>query len=112
MVGSADYVQVVLHHDNGISPPQVEQPEIKVTGKRIQVEFFDSLKENTTYSIDFADGIVDNNEGNPLGDYCFRFSTGQNIDSLEVSGAEGVVQVQVHDPDRGGEILFLHNPIC
>ena len=69
-----------------ISPPQIEQPEIKVTGKRIQVELFDSLKPNTTYSIDFADGIVDNNEGNPLGNYCFRFSTGDVIDSLEVSG--------------------------
>lgn len=69
-----------------ISPPQVEQPEIKVTGKKIHVELFDSLKPNTTYSIDFADGIVDNNEGNPLGDYCFRFSTGDAIDTLEVSG--------------------------
>ena len=69
-----------------ISPPQIEQPEIKVTGKKIQVELFDSLKPNTTYSIDFADGIVDNNEGNPLGDYCFRFSTGDAIDTLEVSG--------------------------
>lgn len=69
-----------------VSPPQIEQPEIKVIGKRIQVELFDSLKPNTTYSIDFADGIVDNNEGNPLGDYCFRFSTGDAIDTLEVSG--------------------------
>lgn len=68
------------------SPPQIEQPEIKVVGKKIQVELFDSLRENTTYSIDFADGIVDNNEGNPLGDYCFRFSTGPDIDTLEVSG--------------------------
>ena len=57
-----------------ISPPQTEQPEIKVVGKKIHVELFDSLKPNTTYSIDFADGIVDNNEGNPLGDFCFRFS--------------------------------------
>lgn len=69
-----------------ISPPQTEHPEIKVTGKKIHVELFDSLKPNTTYSIDFADGIVDNNEGNPLGDYCFRFSTGDAIDTLEVSG--------------------------
>ena len=69
-----------------ISPPQTEQPEIKVTGKKIQVELFDTLQPNTTYSIDFADGIVDNNEGNPLGDYCFRFSTGDAIDTMEVSG--------------------------
>jgi uncharacterized protein (DUF2141 family) len=69
-----------------VSPPQLEQPEIKVTGKKIHVELFDSLKPNTTYSIDFADGIVDNNEGNPLGDFCFRFSTGDAIDTMEVSG--------------------------
>ena len=82
-----------------ISPPQTEQPEIKVTGKRIQVELFDSLQPNTTYSIDFADGIVDNNEGNPLGDYCFRFSTGDTIDSLEVSGY--VLNAQDLEPVKG-----------
>jgi len=81
------------------SPPQIEQPEIKVTGKRIQVEFFDSLKSNTTYSIDFADGIVDNNEGNPLGDFCFRFSTGDKIDTLEVSGY--VLNAQDLEPVKG-----------
>lgn len=69
-----------------ISPPQQQQPEIKVSGKKIQVDLFDSLKTNTTYTIDFSDGIVDNNEGNPLGNFCFRFSTGPSIDTLEVSG--------------------------
>ena len=82
-----------------VSPPQKEQPEIKVTGKKIQVELFDSLKENTTYSIDFADGIVDNNEGNPLGDFCFRFSTGNEIDTLEVSGY--VLDAESLEPVKG-----------
>jgi hypothetical protein len=82
-----------------ISPPQTEQPEIKVTGKKIQVELFDSLKPNTTYSIDFSDGIVDNNEGNPLGDFCFRFSTGDAIDTLEVSGY--VLNAQDLEPLKG-----------
>ena len=82
-----------------ISPPQIEQPEIKVIGKKIQVELFDSLKPNTTYSIDFADGIVDNNEGNPLGDFCFRFSTGDAIDTLEVSGY--VLNAEDLEPVKG-----------
>ena len=82
-----------------VSPPQTEQPEIKVVGKKIQVELFDSLKPNTTYSIDFADGIVDNNEGNPLGDFCFRFSTGDAIDTLEVSGF--VLNAQDLEPVKG-----------
>ena len=50
-----------------ISPPQAEMPEVKASGKRVLVEFFDSLKANTTYTIDFGDAIVDNNEGNPMG---------------------------------------------
>lgn len=69
-----------------VSPPQLEQPEIKGQGKRITIELQDSLKDNTTYTIDFSDAISDNNEGNPLGNYTFTFSTGDHIDTLEVAG--------------------------
>ena len=69
-----------------ISPPQVEQPEIKASGKRIIVNLVDTLKPNTTYTIDFSDAIEDNNEGNPLYDFAFTFSTGDHIDSMIVSG--------------------------
>lgn len=69
-----------------VSPPQLEMPEIKDAGKRIVVELQDSLKPNTTYTIDFSDAIVDNNEGNPLGNYTYSFSTGDQIDTMEVSG--------------------------
>jgi len=69
-----------------VSPPQLEMPEIKAAGKRIVVELQDSLKENTTYTIDFSDAISDNNEGNPLGNYTYSFSTGDQIDTMEVSG--------------------------
>ena len=69
-----------------MSPPQLEQPDIKARGRRVLVNLMDSLKPNTTYTIDFSDAIVDNNEGNPLGNYAFSFSTGEAIDTLEVSG--------------------------
>ena len=69
-----------------ISPPQVSQPVIKTSGKKIVVSIEDSLKENTTYTIDFNDAIVDNNEGNPLGNFAFTFSTGDHIDTMAVSG--------------------------
>ena len=45
-----------------VSPPQLEQPEIKVVGKKVVVELIDTLKDATTYTIDFSDAIVDNNE--------------------------------------------------
>ena len=69
-----------------ISPPQLNQAEIKSQGKRISVELLDSLKPNTTYTIDFSSAISDNNEGNPMGSYTYSFSTGDHIDTLEVSG--------------------------
>ena len=69
-----------------VSPPQIEMPEIKASGKRIIVELKDTLKENTTYTVDFSDAISDNNEGNPMGNYTYSFSTGDHIDTLEVSG--------------------------
>jgi Uncharacterized protein conserved in bacteria len=69
-----------------IAPPQIMQPEIKPSGKRITINLQDTLKPNTTYSIDFSDAITDNNEGNPLGDFSFTFSTGDVIDTLEIAG--------------------------
>ena len=69
-----------------VSPPQLEMPEIKTAGKKIVVELKDTLKPNTTYTIDFSDAISDNNEGNPLGNYTFTFSTGEQIDTFEVAG--------------------------
>ena len=69
-----------------VSPPQLETPEIKGAGKKIVVELKDTLKENTTYTIDFSDAISDNNEGNPLGNYTFTFSTGEQIDTFEIGG--------------------------
>ena len=69
-----------------VSPPQLEMPEIKAAGKKIVVELQDTLKENTTYTIDFSDAISDNNESNPMGNFTYSFSTGERIDTFEVSG--------------------------
>lgn len=82
-----------------VSPPQLEQPEIKAAGKRIEVKLLDSLRANTTYTIDFSDAIVDNNENNPLGNFTYSFSTGNNIDTLQVEG--NVVLAENLEPVKG-----------
>ena len=69
-----------------VSPPQLLSPTVKAVGKKVSVVFLDSLIDNTTYTIDFTDAIVDYNEKNKFGDYAFSFSTGSNIDSLRVGG--------------------------
>jgi len=82
-----------------VSPPQLEQADIKAAGRRIVVELKDSLKENTTYTVDFSDAITDNNEGNPMGNYTFSFSTGDHIDTMEVSGY--VLNAEDLEPVKG-----------
>lgn len=82
-----------------VSPPQINAPEFKVQGKRIVVELKDSLKANTTYTVDFSDAITDNNEGNPLGNYTYSFSTGNQIDTMEVSGY--VLEAENLEPIKG-----------
>ncbi len=69
-----------------VSPPQEEMANVRADGKRIKIELFDTLRPNTTYTIDFSDAIVDNNEGNPMGNYTYSFSTGEDIDTMQVSG--------------------------
>lgn len=82
-----------------VSPPQTEAPEIKSQGKRISIKLVDSLKANTTYTIDFSSSISDNNEGNPLGNYTYTFSTGSRIDTLEVAGY--VINAENMEPVKG-----------
>ena len=69
-----------------VSPPQKDMPEIRTSGRKITVILKDSLLPNTTYTIDFSDAIIDNNERNPLYGFAYSFSTGPKIDSLQVSG--------------------------
>jgi len=69
-----------------ISPPQVQQPEMKANGKKVVITLQDTLKVNTTYTFDFGDAIQDNNEGNPLENFFYSFSTGERLDSMGVSG--------------------------
>ena len=82
-----EYVKLENANDKVIvSPPQLEPANIRADGKSVKITLYDSLKANTTYTIDFSDAIVDNNESNPMGNYTYSFSTGTEIDTMEVSG--------------------------
>lgn len=69
-----------------ISPPQAKQPDVKGNAHVVTVLFEDELKDSTTYTINFGNSIVDLNEKNPLKEYRLAFSTGNQIDTLQVSG--------------------------
>lgn len=88
-----------------VCPPQIEAPEINAHGRQVIIELKDTLKENTTYTIDFSDAITDFNENNPMGNFTYVFSTGETIDSLEVSGY--VLNAQDLEPVKG-QIVGLY----
>ena len=90
-----------------VSPPQLDQPEIKVLGKKVVIELIDTLKDSTTYTIDFSDAIVDNNEGNPMGHFTYSFSTGASIDTMEVSGT--VLNAADLEPIKGIQVGLHKN---
>lgn len=68
------------------SPPQKNIPSVKALGKKVSIAFQDTLLPNTTYSITFKNCIVDYTESNPFPDYVYTFSTGDKLDSLQISG--------------------------
>lgn len=82
-----------------VSPTGSETPRVSSNGRRVNVEFRDTLKPNTTYTIDFANAIEDNNEGNKLQGFAYTFSTGTEIDSLRISGM--VLNASNLEPQQG-----------
>lgn len=92
-----------------VSPPQLEQPEIKLQGNRIRIELKDSLIPDQTYTIDFSDCISDNNEDNPMGNYTFTFSTGDHIDTMEVSG--NVIDAETMEPVKGALVGLYYDSL-
>ena len=90
-----------------ISPPLEKRPLIKTKSKTLIIEFNEDLKDSVTYSLDFKNSIVDNNEQNPLKNLRFSFSTGPEYDSLRVAGR--VINAFNLEPNEDGSLLVLHS---
>ena len=82
-----------------VSPPSKQTPRVSSLGRRVTVTFSDTLQDSTTYTIDFGNSIEDNNEGNKLPSFTYTFSTGPEIDTLQISGI--VLGAQDLEPQQG-----------
>ena len=81
------YIQLKDQHNQiNIAPPLLPHTDIRLRGKSIVIKLADTLKSNTTYSINFGEAISDLTENNILHDFTYTFSTGSYIDSLSLSG--------------------------
>lgn len=94
-----EYIEVQNPSRNVIiSPPLDPKPSYQVGSDHIEIDFSeaDTLLSETTYSLNFDNAISDFNEGNPVENMLFVFSTGEFLDSLnlevEVINQEGKPQ--------------------
>lgn len=90
-----------------ISPPMSPAPDIMPLGgasKYITIKINDSLQANTTYSFNFGQSIVDNNEENPFSYFKYVFSTGSYIDSLSVKGA--IIDAEKREPETFVSVML------
>lgn len=106
-----------------VSPPLKNPPIIEPTNasKFISIKIKDTLQPNTTYSFNFGQSIADNNEGNPLNQFKYVFSTGSYIDSLALNGkikdsyeknADNFVSVMLYEVNDKfkDSIIYKENP--
>lgn len=82
-----EFVQIKDQHKEFFtSPAMKKKPLLTLRGKGVVIQLRDTLEPNTTYALNFGSSLRDNNEGNPLYSMRYVFSTGDEIDSMILSG--------------------------
>jgi hypothetical protein len=94
-----EYVQLKdLQREFYTSPGMKKVPTATLRKRGFRVDILDdSLAPDQTYALNFSSAVADNNEGNPLNDFRYVFSTGDHIDSL-------VMSVYAEDAQRGDSV--------
>jgi len=84
----SEYVSAVQLSQKAIITPKTDIKFKAITKKnKLIVKLEGELKDSTTYNINFADGVVDITEKNPVENFSIAFSTGNFIDSMKISGS-------------------------
>lgn len=109
-----------------ISPPlsSSQYKVYPVTGasKKVNLKLLDSLMDNTTYTFNFGESIIDFNESNPSSYLTYTLSTGATIDSLYIKGrvtdafereTERYISLQLYPVDSiyKDSVIFTEKPL-
>lgn len=92
-----------------VSPPLEKRWKLTNKLKTVRFSFGDDevLRENATYTINFGEAVRDYTEGNAARDLRFVFSTGNFIDSMEVSG--NLTDALTGAPIEGALLMLYDN---
>ena len=94
-----EFIQFSYPNDEfSVVPEPPGDVKVRVKPKAIYLTIPDSLAPNTTYIINFGSSVKDLNEGNPLNNLLYVFSTGLFIDSLGIEGT--VVNALTNKPEK------------
>lgn len=104
-----EYVQEEKLRQNLIITPYSStlQYKSRFARNKVILNILDTLEPDMTYYFDFGNSIVDVTEKNPAKNVRFSFSTGDYLDSLEVTGQ---VRDLLTDEPIEGAIIALYNP--
>ena len=90
-----------------VSPPLDFEVALKRKTVLFEIKEGDTLRANTTYTINFGEAIQDLNESNPAKNLRFVFSTGPFLDSLSMSGQ--LVDVTTRKPVEEAYFMLYEN---
>ncbi len=99
-----EYVKIKDANGVYLSPPQEKKPKASISGKSLVVTFENPLDSSTTYTLDLTGAIADNNEGNLFPGFTLVFSTGEQIDSMCVTGV--VQDCNTLMPVKGATVML------
>ena len=100
----SEYVTIKTPTNIFLSPPQKRTPKSRLRGRSLIVSFEEPLLPNTTYTLSFTDAIADANEGNMFAGYTYVFSTGEQIDTMMMTGT--VVNCNTLAPVKGATVVL------
>lgn len=89
------------------SPPLLNKPDFKIKRKSLVIKLHEELKDTTTYTFLFGDAIKDYHAGNKMNDFRFVFSTGEKLDTMEVSGR--IIDAKTHKGNAGFLVMLYNN---
>ncbi|MCU0401015.1 MAG: Ig-like domain-containing protein [Algoriphagus sp.] len=83
-----EYVKLENPTKGIVITPRINKDEVEFTALKntVKVKLNQELEDNTTYVFDFQKSVVDISEDNPAENLKLVFSTGNEIDSLYISG--------------------------
>ncbi len=101
-----EYVEIKDPNAIIISPPLAKKPDYSIKGKSLVISLKDTLRSNTTYTIQLTNAIQDITEKNILPNHVLSFSTGNRLDTLTVRGQ--VILNATHEKQKDITVALFH----